>query len=99
MRGMIIERLAIAGVVLAGFVAATSAAHEFVAPIASADLNVADAVTSEELEQTNGNDPIRAPLPIQPIDVRGPDLSFKPLNAAPRTVLIRIVPTSTTTAN
>ena len=99
MRRKIIERLAIAGVVLAGFIAATSAAQVFVPPTASADLSVAEAVTSEELEQTNGNDPIAGPLPIQPIDARGPDLSFEPFNTAPRTVIIRIIPTSTTTAN
>ena len=101
MKGMIIERvaIAIAVVVLAGLVAATSAAQESVSLTTSDDLIIADAVTNEELEQTNGNDPVTGSLPIQPIDARGPDLAFEPLDAAPRSVLIRIVPISTTVAN
>ncbi len=106
MKAMNIDRLAI--VVLAAFVVAPAGAQDS-RPVSQLDttvlvdetvLAISGAVTSDELDETKGNDPVAAPTAVLPLEARGVDLTFKPLNnAAPRSVLIRIAPTAVTAAN
>jgi hypothetical protein len=102
MKAMNIDRLAIVIAVLVGFVVASAGAQDS-RPVSQLDATVlptADAVTSEELDETKGNDPVAAPTAVLPLEARGVNLTLIPLNdTAPRNVLIRILPTAVTAAN
>lgn len=65
----------------------------------AAGLGATEAVTSEELDQTNASDPTNGSLAILPLEARGVDLSLKPLNTAPANVRIRIPSTAVSIAN
>ncbi len=108
MKAMNIDRPAIVIAVLVGFVVAPAGAQD-ARPGSQLDatvvvdatvLAISDAVTSEELDETKGNDPVAAPTAVLPLEARGVNLTLIPLNdTAPRNVLIRILPTAVTAAN
>lgn len=68
-------------------------------PVDATGLTALEAVTSDELDRTNGSDPTSGTLPIPTSEARGADLSLKPLNTAPTSVLFRLLPTAVSTAN
>jgi hypothetical protein len=68
-------------------------------PVDATGLGAMEAVTSEVLDQTNGSDPTNGSLPLPSSEARGADLSLKPLNTAPTSVLFRLLPTALSNAD
>ncbi len=68
-------------------------------PIDATGLAALEAVTSDELDRTNGSDPTNGTLPIPTSEARGADLSLKPPNTAPRSAMFRVLPAALSTAN
>lgn len=68
-------------------------------PVDMTGLVALEAVTSDELDRTNGSDPANGILPIPASEARGADLSLKPLNTAPTSTMFRVLPAALSTAN